>query len=292
MTRSVNTADLHSQRDGLGDWGWKAGGDQPTAAYVHIPFCRHRCGYCNFSLMANREDLNERFLKALEMEFSELKIPRPVKTLFLGGGTPSILPREPMDRLLRLLGYWLPMNHGGEWSMEANPLDVTESFCRHVRSLGVNRLSIGGQSFQASKLKRLERDHSPDQLVESVRIAMQHFDRVSIDLIFAAPEETLDGWHDDLQRALELGVQHVSTYGLTFEKGARFWECENGKRSSRSLRIWNWSFTSMRLTCYVKTVLSITKFPILPSQGMHANTIKTIGWESRGGHLARAQHDI
>lgn len=223
MTRSVNAADLRSGRDGLGDWGWNAAGVQPTAAYVHIPFCRHRCGYCNFSLMANREDLYERFLNALEMELSELKIPRPVETLFLGGGTPSILPREPMERLLRLLGDWLPLNSGGEWSMEANPLDVTEAFCRHVQSLGVNRLSIGGQSFQSSKLQRLERDHSPDQLVERVRIALQHFERVSLDLIFAAPEETLDGWHDDLQRALELGVQHISTYGLTFEKGARFW---------------------------------------------------------------------
>jgi len=223
MTRSAKAADLCSQRDRLGEWGWNAACIQPTAAYVHIPFCRHRCGYCNFSLLANREDLYERFLNALEMELSDLKLPRPVETLFLGGGTPSILPREPMERLLRLLGHWLPMNSGGEWSMEANPLDVTETFCRHVRSLGVNRLSIGGQSFQAPKLTRLERDHSPEQLVESVRIAMQHFDTVSLDLIFAAPKETLDGWHHDLQQAVELGVQHVSTYGLTFEKGARFW---------------------------------------------------------------------
>ena len=223
MTQPINAASLRSERNGLGDWGWEAIGTQPTAAYIHIPFCRHRCGYCNFSLMANRDDLFERFLDALEIELSELKIPRPVETLFLGGGTPSILPREPMERMLKLLKVWLPMHPHGEWSMEANPLDTTDSFCRHVTSLGVNRLSIGGQSFQAAKLKRLERDHSPEQLKESVWIAMEHFDSVSLDLIFAAPDETLDGWCKDLAQAIELGVQHVSTYGLTFEKGARFW---------------------------------------------------------------------
>jgi oxygen-independent coproporphyrinogen III oxidase len=223
MTQPIKVSGLQSERNGLGDWGWEAIGAQPNAAYVHIPFCRHRCGYCNFSLMANRDDLFERFLNALEIELSELKIPRPVETLFLGGGTPSILPRGPMERMLSLLRVWLPMHPHGEWSMEANPLDITDSFCRHVKSLGVNRLSIGGQSFHSAKLKRLERDHSPEQLKESVWIAMEHFDSVSLDLIFAAPDETLEGWHSDLNQATQLGVQHVSTYGLTFEKGARFW---------------------------------------------------------------------
>jgi len=107
--------------------------------------------------------------------------------------------------------------------MEANPLDVTDAFCRQIRSLGVNRLSIGGQSFQASKLLLLERDHSPVQLKAAVETALSYFDSVSLDLIFAAPNETLQGWQADLDTAIELGVQHISTYGLTFEKGARFW---------------------------------------------------------------------
>ena len=223
MIWAIDAAEPRGDGNGLAEWGWIADGVQPTAAYVHIPFCRHRCGYCNFSLLADREDLYERFLSALEIELSELIVPRQVETIFLGGGTPSILPSEPMARMLRLLGEWLPLSPGGEWSMEANPLDITESFCAQVHSFGVNRLSIGGQSFQAAKLKRLERDHSPNQLVESVRIAMRHFDSVSLDLIFAAPDETLTGWDDDLCKLIELGVQHVSTYGLTFEKGARFW---------------------------------------------------------------------
>lgn len=214
---------LHPKRNWLREWGWDENSPSPTAAYVHIPFCRHRCGYCNFSLLANRGDLYERFLKALEIELSELKGPKQVETIFLGGGTPSILPEEQMVRLLSMLRHWLPIAPSGEWSMEANPLDVTNEFCCLAKSQGINRLSIGGQSFQSEKLRRLERDHSPNQFVESVNLARQHFSSVSIDLIFAAPSETLAGWQFDLKMAIELGIEHVSTYGLTFEKGARFW---------------------------------------------------------------------
>ena len=221
--RSIENTDIQAERNWLYEWGWLESEPTPLAAYVHIPFCRHRCGYCNFSLVANREDLYERFLNALEIELSELKVPRPVETIFLGGGTPSILPREQMTRLLRMLRHWLPINSKGEWSMETNPLDVTDEFCEQIASLGINRLSIGGQSFQPSKLLQLERDHSPEQLIESVERAMNYFSSVSLDLIFAAPNETLSGWQEDVRTAIELGVHHVSTYGLTFEKGARFW---------------------------------------------------------------------
>ena len=221
--QSTKTKDFQTPRNWLSQWGWHDSMATPTAAYVHIPFCRHRCGYCNFSLLANREDLYERFLDALEIELSELIQPRPVETIFVGGGTPSILPEQQMDRLLRMLLHWMPISSTGEWSMEANPLDVTDEFCEQTSSLGVNRLSIGGQSFQLSKLQRLERDHSPAQLTASVKCAKKYFSSISLDLIFAAPDETLVGWRDDLKSAIELDVQHISTYGLTFEKGARFW---------------------------------------------------------------------
>ena len=221
--QSTKTKDFQTPRNWLSQWGWHDSMATPTAAYVHIPFCRHRCGYCNFSLLANRQDLYERFLDALEIELSELIQPRPVETIFVGGGTPSILPKQQMDRLLRMLRHWMPISSTGEWSMEANPLDVTDEFCAQTSSLGVNRLSIGGQSFQLSKLQRLERDHSPAQLTASVKCAKNLFPSISLDLIFAAPDETLVGWRDDLKKAIELDVQHISTYGLTYEKGARFW---------------------------------------------------------------------
>ena len=115
--------------------------------------------------------------------------------------------------------------------MEANPIDVSDEFCERTSSLGINRLSIGGQSFQQSKLKRLDRDHTPEQLIASVECAKKYFPSVSLDLIFAAPDETLEGWQNDLLTAIELEVQHISTYGLTFEKGARFW----GMRERREI---------------------------------------------------------
>ncbi len=222
MTLKIPTP-LESTNDCVQFWGWDEHSALPVSAYVHIPFCRHRCGYCNFSLLANRDDLIDRFLNALEVELSKLEIPRQVETLFLGGGTPSILPQDRMDRLLTLLNHWLPLSSQGEWTIEANPLDISDSFCEHICSRGINRISIGGQSFQPTKLLRLERDHSPEELIESVERSHKFFSSVSLDLIFGAPNETFSGWQTDLKTAIELGVHHLSTYGLTFEKGSRFW---------------------------------------------------------------------
>lgn len=198
-------------------------GPQPIAAYLHVPFCYQRCGYCNFSLLADREDLHERFVQAVLVELSWLGSPQRVETIFLGGGTPSILNPRSMVRLLEALRQWLPLGGLTEWSIEANPRDITESNLQLWRSLGINRISIGGQSFQDRKLKVLERDHTSLELLRAIELAAHHMPRVSVDLIFAAPGETLDEWRSDLQQVLACRIGHVSTYGLTFEKGARFY---------------------------------------------------------------------
>ncbi len=213
----------------LKEWGWTVGTD-PVAAYIHIPFCRHRCGYCNFSLLANRDDLFERFLVALERELAGLEQPRPVDSIFLGGGTPSILPASLMTRLLAQLRQWLPLRDGGEWSIEANPIDLDDAALSLWRSEGIQRVSIGGQSFDPAKLKMLERDHSPDQLWSAIERSRHFMQSVSLDLIFAAPGEPLATWMRDLKRAIECGVDHVSTYGLTYEKGAKFWSLREQER--------------------------------------------------------------
>lgn len=221
--------------DSLDAWGWSEGADLPASAYIHIPFCHHRCGYCNFTLLANRSDLYDRFLDALEKELSGLLISRPVQTVFLGGGTPSILPPPQSIRLLAMLGRWLPITsrsnsvrdkvakHLTEFSIEANPLDVTTDFCKRCKDHGIDRVSIGGQSFQPNKLQHLERDHSPADLRRAIETAKEHFNRVSVDLIFGAPGETLEDWCCDLDAVIAAEIDHVSTYGLTYEKGAKFW---------------------------------------------------------------------
>lgn len=205
---------------------------EPRAAYVHVPFCRHRCGYCNFTLVAGRDDLVEPYLEALERELSALMDPRPVDTLFIGGGTPTQLAPRQLARLLRLVRRWFPPSNGYEWSVEANPSDVTAAVIELLAEAGVTRLSLGVQSFDDGKLRRLERDHCRDRVVEALQQARPHFASLSIDLIFAVPGETAAVWERDLREAIEAPVDHVSCYGLTIERGTRFY----GRRLRGELR--------------------------------------------------------
>jgi oxygen-independent coproporphyrinogen III oxidase len=197
---------------------------KPTAAYLHVPFCHRRCPYCNFTVVADRQDWMERYLDAVMVELSLVNTARPMNTIFIGGGTPTLLPYDLLRRLLDSIAHWLPMDTpGGEWTIEANPNDVSDELCEMLRQSGVNRVSLGGQSFQDSKLSMLGRDHCGGQLQQAIRIASQWFDEVSVDLIFGVPGETIDDWLSDLACAVALPITHVSTYGLTYEKGARYW---------------------------------------------------------------------
>jgi oxygen-independent coproporphyrinogen-3 oxidase len=196
---------------------------EPRAAYVHVPFCRHRCGYCNFTLIAGRDDLIERYLEALAQELLLLERLRPVDTLFFGGGTPTHLPAEQLARLLRLVSEWFPLAPGGEFSAEANPLDLTHERLRVLQGAGITRLSLGAQSFQPQKLQILERDHQPGEIESAFHAAKDIARSVSLDLIFGTPGETVEAWEADLNRALALRPDHVSTYGLTIEKGTSFY---------------------------------------------------------------------
>ncbi len=196
---------------------------QPRAAYVHVPFCRHRCGYCNFTLVAGRDDLIADYLRAIELELRTLGEPREVDTLFLGGGTPSHLPADALRTLVETACRWFPLAPGYEFSLEANPADLTEEKVALLADLGVNRLSLGGQSFDRAKLVLLERDHDADVLRRAVALAEERIASVSLDLIFGTPGETPEGWQADLAAAIALAPRHVSTYGLTFERGTPFW---------------------------------------------------------------------
>ncbi|MBL9080518.1 MAG: radical SAM family heme chaperone HemW [Planctomycetales bacterium] len=201
----------------------------PTAAYVHVPFCRHRCGYCNFTLISGRDDLIDAYLDALERELSALETPRTVETLYLGGGTPSHLPPDKLGRLLEIVDRWFPRTIG-EFTIEANPLDVAgttdsqgEERLRILRAAGVGRISLGVQSFQTEKLRVLERDHTPQQARDAVKAVKDAGFTVSLDLIFGAPGESQQAWQADLDAALALRPDHISLYGLTFERGTAFW---------------------------------------------------------------------
>jgi oxygen-independent coproporphyrinogen-3 oxidase len=193
------------------------------AAYVHVPFCAHRCGYCNFTLLAGRDDLVDRYLEAIAVELAGQGSPREVDTLFIGGGTPTHLPLDRLDRLFEIVGHWFPLAPGYEFSVEANPIDIGRPLVDLLADRGVNRISLGGQSFDPAKLEMLERDHSPAMLRRAVELSQRRIGSVSLDLIFGTPGESLQAWQHDLQEALALAPDHLSTYGLTFERGTSFW---------------------------------------------------------------------
>ncbi|MCA8998731.1 MAG: radical SAM family heme chaperone HemW [Planctomycetaceae bacterium] len=197
----------------------------PRSAYVHVPFCVHRCGYCDFTVIANRDDLIGRYLHALELELRQtLQQPTELDTLFIGGGTPSYLPPEELERLFELLSTWFPVTPGAEVSVECNPDGFTRDHMQVLHAAGVNRISLGVQSFTPEHLLTLERQHSPGAValvVEQLREV--GFANISVDLIYAVPGQSLAEWRETLERAVDLRPEHVSTYGLTFEKGTSFW---------------------------------------------------------------------
>jgi len=195
---------------------------RPRHAYVHVPFCRHRCGYCDFTLVAGRDDLIDRYFAALDRELERVRQPLELDTLYLGGGTPSHLGPDGLRRLFELLRVRLMPAAAAEISLEANPLDVTDDFVGAARECGVTRVSLGAQSLAEATLRSLDRDHAPDDVRRAVgRLRSRHLD-VNVDLMTAAPGQSLADVEADLDAVAALGVQHVSVYCLTWEKGTAF----------------------------------------------------------------------
>lgn len=195
----------------------------PRAAYVHVPFCAHRCGYCNFTVIAGRDDLAQRYLAAIERELQSVGLHRPVDTIFVGGGTPTHLLCDDLARLLQLISNTFDLAAGGEFSVEANPSGLDRQKVRLLADHGVTRISLGAQSFDPAKLRVLERDHSADEIRSAVDVARRELKSVAVDLIFGVPGETAEIWERDLAELVRIEPDHISTYGLTFERGTRFW---------------------------------------------------------------------
>ncbi|MFN5756831.1 MAG: radical SAM family heme chaperone HemW [Planctomycetia bacterium] len=194
----------------------------PRHAYVHVPFCRHRCGYCDFTLVAGRDDLIERYVAALTRELKRVQQPLEIDTLYLGGGTPSHLGPAGLRRLFGVLQKRLRPAADAEVTVEANPLDVTDDFVAACRDVGITRVSLGGQSLDATTLRALDRDHAPDDVRAAVGRLLDAGLVVNLDLMTAAPGQTLAAVDADLAAATTLGVQHVSVYCLTWEPGTAF----------------------------------------------------------------------
>jgi oxygen-independent coproporphyrinogen-3 oxidase len=197
---------------------------EPTAAYIHVPFCAHHCGYCDFAVAAGQDHLMDLYLEALAMELTTLNVPCPVDTIFIGGGTPTYLEAPRLERLLKEIDCWLPLCGGGEFSIEATPESLDPAKVALLARHGVNRVSIGAQSFHPHLLRTLERLHNPDAIARAVVCVRNRIANISLDLIFGVPGQTLAEWDADLRHALALAPDHLATYGLTYEKGTRLWK--------------------------------------------------------------------
>lgn len=199
-----------------------------AGVYVHIPFCASRCSYCDFFSTLRLDEVGHDYVEALIAEARLRKAElngKPVKTLYMGGGTPSQLPLPLLARLIDGLKATLDLNAVEEFTLEANPDDVTPEWCAAARALGVNRVSMGVQSFQDAVLRLVGRRHTARQAIDAVA-SLRHagIDNISIDLIYGLPGQTLETWAESVRQAVDLRPQHISAYGLTYEPGTRLWQ--------------------------------------------------------------------
>ena len=203
--------------------------DIPLSLYVHWPWCVRKCPYCDFNSHAlnlrKPEESEDRYVESLIRELEVLAPQahsRPFRTVFIGGGTPSLMSVESVGRLLEAISNTVGLERGAEITMEANPGTVEASRFRAYAALGVNRVSLGIQSFSDEKLRILGRIHTAQEALEAARLAAEAFERVNLDLMFGLPGETLPELEETLRRAVSLDTVHLSFYQLTIEEGTYF----------------------------------------------------------------------
>lgn len=205
-----------------------------TSIYIHIPFCKHRCAYCDFNTYAGQEDSIPAYVNALinEINFVGQRAEQMnIHTVFFGGGTPSLLSAPQFDSILRALRSAFTLTADAEISIEANPGTISPEKLTAIRAAGINRISFGVQSANTEELRMLERIHDFFTVIEAVSTARKAgFNNLNLDLIYGLPEQTLASWQSTLQRIVNLHPEHISAYALTLEHGTPF-----GRWSSKGL---------------------------------------------------------
>ncbi len=203
-----------------------AGDDAALAVYVHWPFCTAKCPYCDFNSHVRQTPPDQaRYVAAFAREIAHMASLAPGRTVtsvFFGGGTPSLMAPETVGGILDAIGAVWPVDTAAEVTLEANPTSVEAGRFRGYRAVGVNRLSIGVQALDDEALKLLGRQHSAAEAVQAVRTGASIFDRVSFDLIYGRPGQTVESWRQELVRAISEGSEHLSLYQLTIEPDTAF----------------------------------------------------------------------
>ncbi len=214
-----------SSEDVLTAETWVNCAQNVAGAYIHVPFCFHKCHYCDFFSVAGREEQHQAFVLRLEKELNIVGSKMPeLETVFIGGGTPTLLEPELLRQMLKAIRRYLPVANNTEFTIEANPETITSEKADIMASCGVNRMSIGAQSFDEKLLKQLERWHEPKNVKRAVNFARSAgICNINLDLIYAIPTQTVAQVEQDLHRVLSLLPTHLSCYALTYELHTPLW---------------------------------------------------------------------
>lgn len=194
--------------------------------YIHIPFCKSRCIYCGF-YSTTLLDLRKKYINAVcrEMELRKNYIREPFSTIYLGGGTPSLLDEAELTQLFLYIYNVYDVDRNAEITMECNPDDITPKFTNMLSRLPINRVSMGAQTFADSRLRLLHRRHNSDEVKHSVKLLREAgIKNISIDLMFGFPDESLSQWKEDISAAMALNVEHISAYSLMYEEDTPLWK--------------------------------------------------------------------
>lgn len=194
--------------------------------YIHIPFCKSRCIYCGF-YSTTLLDLRKKYINAVcrEMELRKNYIREPFSTIYLGGGTPSLLDEAELTKLFLYINNVYDVDRNAEITMECNPDDITPEFTNMLSRLPINRVSMGAQTFADSRLRLLHRRHNSDEVKHAVKLLRETgIKNISIDLMFGFPDESLSQWKEDISAALALNVEHISAYSLMYEEDTPLWK--------------------------------------------------------------------
>ncbi|MGV7221797.1 MAG: radical SAM family heme chaperone HemW [Nitrospinales bacterium] len=203
--------------------------------YIHIPYCIHKCGYCDFNSHNINTDEMDDYVDALLLEidhyiqsekFADHSLKnRPIETIFFGGGTPTTLPSKSLNRILHYCRNKFNVSATCEITVEANPASIDTEILKELHSEGFNRMSVGVQSFLERDLRLLERVHSVDEIYLTMDRAREAgFDNLSLDLMFALPGQSLSDWEENLTKAIKINTEHISTYNLTIEPATAFFK--------------------------------------------------------------------
>ena len=203
------------------------------AIYIHWPFCKSKCPYCDFNShvreQINQQDWNNAYLKQIS-SYADYLSDKNIVSIFFGGGTPSLMPGFIVENIINHLGKLATTDKEIEITLEANPTSVESKKFKEFAKAGINRVSLGIQSLNPIDLKFLGREHSAKEAIDAIEIAKENFSRYSFDLIYALPKQTLIQWESELSQALKFADKHLSLYQLTIEKGTPFYSLHKNNK--------------------------------------------------------------